>query len=88
VSSEREALLERFRAGLLSRIERVEALLGDVDVARPAAAPREALGELHTLKGEGRMLGLTALAELTHELEGRLALDGTAPVAEPDPINR
>ncbi len=82
MSSEREALLERFRAGLLSRIERVEALLGEVDASAPrSAAPREALGELHTLKGEGRMLGLTALAELTHALEGQLAHDGSAPVA-------
>jgi two-component system, chemotaxis family, sensor kinase CheA len=82
VSSEREALLERFRAGLLSRIERVEALLGEIDTASPrAAAPREALGELHTLKGEGRMLGLTELAELTHALEGQLGHDGAAPVA-------
>jgi two-component system chemotaxis sensor kinase CheA len=82
VSSEREALLERFRAGLLSRIERVEALLGEVDPAAPhAPAPREALGELHTLKGEGRMLGLTELSELTHALEGQLGHDGSAPVA-------
>jgi two-component system, chemotaxis family, sensor kinase CheA len=80
VSSEREALLERFRAGLLSRIERVEVMLGELDDGTPAA-PREALGELHTLKGEGRMLGLTELAELTHALEGRLAHDASTPVA-------
>jgi two-component system, chemotaxis family, sensor kinase CheA len=80
VSSEREALLERFRAGLLSRIERVETLLGEGE-APAGGAPREALGELHTLKGEGRMLGLSELAELTHALEGRLAHDGAAPVA-------
>lgn len=81
MSSEREALLERFRAGLLSRIERVEALLGEADAAAPGAALREALGELHTLKGEARMLGLTELAELTHALETCLAHDPAAPVA-------
>jgi chemosensory pili system protein ChpA (sensor histidine kinase/response regulator) len=38
----------------------------------------EALGELHTLKGEARMLGWTLLATLAHELEGCLR------EAEPD----
>ncbi|HET7542097.1 MAG TPA: response regulator [Polyangiaceae bacterium] len=77
MSSGREALLERFRAGLLARIERIDAQLelledGEAD----ANALKEALGELHTLKGEGRMLGLSLLADLAHALESWLGQGG------------
>lgn len=74
MSTDREALLERFRAGLLARVARVDALLdAAAEDALDEGARRGALGELHTLKGEARMLGLAALAELTHALEARLA---------------
>jgi len=78
VSADREALLERFRAGLLARIERIDSLLeqtgenGSVDALR-----KEALGELHTLKGEGRMLGLGSLSDVAHSLESFLGQDGS-----------
>jgi chemotaxis protein histidine kinase CheA/ActR/RegA family two-component response regulator len=79
VSTDREALLERFRAGLLARIERIDEL---VDALEPATVDgpeqKEALGELHTLKGEGRMLGLTALADLAHALESWLGHGGAS----------
>jgi chemotaxis protein histidine kinase CheA/ActR/RegA family two-component response regulator len=74
MSSDRAAMLERFRAGLLARALRIEKLLeSEGDEAR-----REALGELHTLKGEGRMLGLSLLADLAHTLEGWLGQGGTS----------
>jgi len=77
VSSEREALLERFRAGLLARIERIEAQLELLEAdASDGSAQKEALGELHTLKGEARMLGLSMLADLAHALEGWLGQGG------------
>ena len=78
MSADREALLERFRAGLLARIERIDSLLeqtgenGSVDALR-----KEALGELHTLKGEGRMLGLGSLSDVAHSLESFLGQDGS-----------
>jgi chemotaxis protein histidine kinase CheA/ActR/RegA family two-component response regulator len=79
MSADREALLERFRAGLLARIERIDSLLeqtgenGSVDELR-----KEALGELHTLKGEARMLGLGSLADVAHSLETFLGQDGSS----------
>ncbi|HVY32490.1 MAG TPA: response regulator [Polyangiaceae bacterium] len=71
----REALLARFRAGLLERVRTTQRL---VDAFQSTSDPedlRQALGELHTLKGESRMLGLSALSELAHALETEL---GTA----------
>jgi chemotaxis protein histidine kinase CheA/ActR/RegA family two-component response regulator len=77
MSSDRAALLERFRAGLVARVERIDEL---VDAAPGGAAGRaelkDALGELHTLKGEARMLGLSSLAELAHALESWLGAGG------------
>lgn len=75
MSQPREALLARFRAGLVERIRSTQKL---VDTFHGSSDPddlRQALGELHTLKGESRMLGLTELAELAHALETEL---GTA----------
>ena len=71
----REALLARFRAGLLERVRTTQRL---VDAFQSTSDPEnlcQALGELHTLKGESRMLGLSALSELAHALETEL---GTA----------
>lgn len=71
----REALLARFRAGLLERVRTTQRL---VDAFQSSSDPEDlrlALGELHTLKGESRMLGLSALSELAHALETEL---GTA----------
>ncbi|HYQ42607.1 MAG TPA: response regulator [Polyangiaceae bacterium] len=77
MSSDREALLERFRAGLLARIERIETLLESPEAdASDGSAHKDALGELHTLKGEARMLGLSMLAELAHALESWLGHGG------------
>jgi chemotaxis protein histidine kinase CheA/ActR/RegA family two-component response regulator len=78
MSTDREALLERFRAGLIQRIERIDELLDGLDPGAANGAERkDALGELHTLKGEGRMLGLTALADLAHALESWLGAGGS-----------
>lgn len=70
MSDPREALLGRFRATLQARVRSVgelfDALFRDLE---DAAAKKHVLGELHTLKGEARMLGLGALARLAHALE-------------------
>jgi chemotaxis protein histidine kinase CheA/CheY-like chemotaxis protein len=76
MSSDRAALLERFRAGLLARVERIESLLEQVEAGAANGERKAALGELHTLKGEGRMLGLRGLAELAHALETWLGAEG------------
>ena len=71
----REALLARFRAGLVERVRTTQRLVGDYQATQDPDRLQQALGELHTLKGESRMLGLADLAELAHALETEL---GTA----------
>ncbi len=70
MSSPREALQGRFRASLLKRVDNLAEMFELLELM-PAEqdATRQVLGELHTLKGEARMLGLSALAELAHRLE-------------------
>lgn len=75
MSQPREALLARFRAGLLERVRTTQRLVGAFQDTSDPESLRQALGELHTLKGESRMLGLSALSELAHALETEL---GTA----------
>ncbi len=71
----REALLARFRAGLLERVRTSQRLVDAFQSTSDPESLRQALGELHTLKGESRMLGLSELSELAHALETEL---GTA----------
>jgi chemotaxis protein histidine kinase CheA len=76
MTDSREALLGRFRAGLLERIGRLQAALQDFGAtSNRTALEKDALGELHTLKGEARMLGLLALANLAHTVESEFALN-------------
>jgi two-component system, chemotaxis family, sensor kinase CheA len=76
VSQPREALLARFRAGLLERVKTTQRLAEAFRDTDSLESLRQALGELHTLKGESRMLGLVELSELAHALETEL---GTTP---------
>lgn len=73
MSQPRETLLARFRAGLAERVRATRRLLEAFQASSDAERLREALGELHTLKGESRMLGLSELSELAHALETELA---------------
>ena len=68
----REALLARFRAGLLERVRATQRLVDAFQQTKHEEDLRQALGELHTLKGESRMLGLGDLSELAHALETEL----------------
>lgn len=69
----RDALVERFRATLQARVRNLRALF-DVLELMPSdeEALRQVRGELHTLKGEARMLGLLPMANLAHALEDQL----------------
>jgi len=77
VTDARAALRERYRGTLASRTQRVVEL---VPACRRGAEAelRELMGELHTLKGEARMLGYAPLARVCHVLEDRFR------EAEPD----
>src|SRR5690606_7469176 len=66
-----------FRASLQSRVKTIASLLEALELnPAQAEAARAVLGELHTLKGEARMVGAQALAELTHRLEDAIAEGG------------
>jgi chemotaxis protein histidine kinase CheA len=80
LSDPRQKLLGRFRAVLLNRVREVRSALADV--AADPGAEELLKRELHTFKGESRMLGLTVQSEIAHSLEGRLPLLVAAPSAE------
>ncbi|MDF3065776.1 MAG: CheA signal transduction histidine kinase [Polyangiaceae bacterium] len=68
----REALLARFRAGLIERVRATQRLVDEFQSTSDPERLQLALGELHTLKGESRMLGLSEISELSHALETEL----------------
>lgn len=78
----RAELRHRFRATLAARAHAIAERLESA-VAEAAEAPLrvEILGELHTLKGEARMLGWTTLASVAHALEEQLRRDAPDGVA-------
>lgn len=65
------SLRERYRGTLAARAQRVGELLPAARQGGEGPALHELMGELHTLKGEARMLGLAPLATLCHVLEDR-----------------
>jgi two-component system, chemotaxis family, sensor kinase CheA len=81
MSQPREALLARFRAGLVERVRVTQRLLDEFRSTSDPELMRRALGELHTLKGESRMLGLSDLSELAHALETELGSSGRLALA-------
>lgn len=80
----REALLARFRAAALERIAGMLRELGELPV--PTAELASIRANLHTLKGETRMLGLSSLASLIHAIEDWL--DEVAPIHAAESLER
>ena len=77
MTREREALLDRFRAGLTRRIHiAADLLAAPTDDGSSQERLQQALGEIHTLKGESSMLGLALLAKLAHTVEAVLGAGG------------
>ena len=63
------------------RLATVEALVAELDPDAPGEALRTLARELHTLKGEARLVGLAAVAARVHDAEGvaaELAADVTS----------
>jgi chemotaxis protein histidine kinase CheA len=80
--SRRAELLARFRSGALLRIGRLGPHIEAVGAGREDRSTADELArELHTLKGEARMLRLPDVADAAHMAEQRLAaaLEGRAP---------
>jgi chemotaxis protein histidine kinase CheA len=72
-----EASFARFRANLQARIGNLVALLEMLEfLPSDPEAIRQVQGELHTFKGEARLLGMVALSELTHALESLVGQEG------------
>jgi two-component system, chemotaxis family, sensor kinase CheA len=82
----RQKLLPRFRETTADRVEKISGAL--LEVERGGAGPelREELArELHTLKGEARMMGFVGISTVVHAAEDllkALPADGPAPGAD------
>lgn len=71
----REKQLARFRANLQTRVRTITAQLEVLEyMPSDPEATRQVQGELHTLKGESRMIGLVAFSDLVHAMEEHVAL--------------
>ena len=65
LSAAREQLLQRFRATAIERLRRLGLSLLEHEMGSPAQPlPESVRRDLHTLKGESRMLGLISAAAL------------------------
>lgn len=69
----RQKLLGRFREVARDRAERLVATLLQMGDAQPGELRDELARELHTLKGEARMMGFSAISQLAHTAEDLLA---------------
>lgn len=70
MSSTRQQLLQRFRSSATERLQRIAFLLLDAAAWTPGSPSVEEMErELHTIKGEARLLGLVELSTLIHEAE-------------------
>lgn len=86
MSSAQKQLLQRFRASATERLRRLAQQLAARAHNEANAAPLlEVARELHTLKGESRMLGLRAVSSIVHRAENALeqASHGRAEQAGP-----
>lgn len=79
-AARRQALLDKFRAAAADRLARIMSTLGGIGDPAAAGGPaaeagplREVARELHTLKGESRLLGLAPISEALHTIESQLA---------------
>jgi two-component system chemotaxis sensor kinase CheA/two-component system sensor histidine kinase and response regulator WspE len=73
MSDRRDAIVGRFRAGTLERLRRVAAALIAFEEGRGTRAEVQSVArELHTIKGESRMLGFALMSEVVHGAESLL----------------
>jgi len=69
MSSTRDRLLKQFRDLVGERLKKISANLMDLEAGPNAESGRNALRELHGLKGEARMVGVPQVNTLVHEME-------------------
>ena len=68
----RQKLLGKFREVTADRVEKLSGALLEYERGGGAAAKDEIARELHTLKGEARMMGFTGLSQVIHAAEDLL----------------
>jgi len=79
----RQKLLPRFRETTTDRVERISSVLLELEKGAAGPEQREELArELHTLKGEARMMGYVGLSAVVHAVEELLKAAGEAPGRE------
>ena len=68
----KKSLLKKFQEVTADRLQKIQ--LGVIDLEKPTAAQaaEDVARELHTMKGEARMLGLPAIGHLAHAAEDLL----------------
>jgi two-component system chemotaxis sensor kinase CheA/two-component system sensor histidine kinase and response regulator WspE len=76
----RRRMLGRFREITAERVERIAA--GLLALERGSGSRPDVARELHTLKGEARMMGFAGLSRVAHAAEDLLATVGAAPAVE------
>lgn len=82
MTNAQKQLVQRFRASAADRLRRgARNLLAHTKREASAPALKELARELHTLKGESRMLGLRAISVAIHRAEDTLELGSTQAVA-------
>ncbi len=73
----RQKLLPRFRETTADRVEKIQGALLEIERGRATAELREELArELHTLKGEARMMGFGGISTVVHAAEDLLKATG------------
>ena len=75
----RQKLLGKFREVTADRVEKISAGLLALERGQAGEAAAEIARELHTLKGEARMLGLGGLAQVIHAAEDVLRATPSGP---------
>jgi two-component system chemotaxis sensor kinase CheA len=79
----RQKLLPRFRETTADRVEKISSVLLQLERGTASGEQREELArELHTLKGEARMMGFGAISSVVHATEDLLKGCGATPSRE------
>jgi two-component system chemotaxis sensor kinase CheA/two-component system sensor histidine kinase and response regulator WspE len=68
----RQKLLGKFREVTTDRVEKISAALLQLEKGKSRESTEELARELHTLKGEARMMGFTGLSQVVHAAEDLL----------------
>jgi chemotaxis protein histidine kinase CheA len=79
----KKSLLKKFQEVTSDRLQKIQLGVLDLDKPTAAHAAEDVARELHTMKGEARMLGLPAIGQVAHAAEDLLkaATENKAPTA-------